>query len=107
MSVVQLITDGFDRVISNHERRQMEYAMRAAFVCRGYVPVEESTLRNSEPMNSNYREGLLVWNTPYANYQYVTPLNHTTAGTYDHWDQHCWEERSRELLDYAKKLIEE
>lgn len=107
MSGVRLDTSGFDRVLNNGERRQTEYAMRAAFLVRGYVPIEETALRNSEPMNSRYREGLLIWNTPYAAYQYYTPLNHSHAGTYDHWDEHCWQEHEYELLDYAKKLIEE
>lgn len=107
MSMVALDTHGLDTVISGHDRRQEEYAMRAAFVCRQYVPLEEGALRDSEPMNSRYRDGLLIWSTPYAAYQYYTPLAHTTAGTCDHWDQQCWRERSRELLGYARNLIEE
>ena len=102
-----LDTHGLDSVVDGHTKRQTEYAMRAAFLCRGYVPMQESILRSSEPMNSRYDKGLLIWNTPYAAYQYYTPLRHTTAGTYDHWDEHCWQEHGNELTAYAKKLIEE
>lgn len=106
MSSVHLDTSGFDHVINEHDQRQTEYAMRAAFLCRSYVPEEESTLRNSEPMNSRYAKGLLIWNTPYANYQYFVPMKHSRAGTCDHWDEKCWQEHGPELLDYARRLIE-
>lgn len=104
---VRLVTDGLDSVISGHGRRQELYAMRAAFLCRQYVPREEGYLRASEPLNSRYRQGVLIWNTPYASYQYYTPLAHTTAGTCDHWDEACAKENRAELLDFAKRLYEE
>lgn len=105
MSVTITLT-GLERMLSAPEvkRRQTEYAMRAALVMRKFVPLEESTLRSSEPMNSKYEKGLLVWNTPYAAKQYHVPMNHTTAGTTDHWDEACWSAEGGNLTKYAESL---
>lgn len=86
-------------------KRQEEYAMRAAFVMRKYVPRDENTLRASEPLNSRYAEGLLIWSTPYALAQYSVPMAHTTAGTCDHWDEACAKNDMPELLEYAESLF--
>lgn len=86
-------------------KRQEEYAMRAAHVMRKYVPEEETFLRDSEPVNSRYEDGLLIWNTPYAAKQYSVPMNHTTAGTCDHWDEECWKKEGADLLKYAESLF--
>ena len=56
------------------KKRQEEYAMRVAFVMRKYVTRDENTLRASEPLNSKYAEGLLIWSTPYAARQYSIPM---------------------------------
>lgn len=92
---------------SGHRERQTEYAMRCALLVRPYVPRDESTLRASEPMNSRYGEGLLIWSTPYAAKQYYVPMNHTTEGTCDHWDEACARDRKQELEDYARRLMME
>lgn len=86
------------------KRRQEEYAMRAALVMRKYVPRDENTLRASEPLNSRYGEGLLIWNTPYALTQYEVPMAHTTPGTCDHWDEACARNDMPQLLAYAASL---
>lgn len=97
---------GLDRMLSAGEvkRRQTEYAMRAALVMTKYVPRDENTLRASEPLNSKYEQGLLIWNTPYAATQYAVPMSHTTAGTTDHWDEACAEADGGDLLKYAETL---
>lgn len=85
-------------------KRQEEYAMRVAFVMRKYVPEDKTALRDSEPMNSRYADGLLIWNTPYAAKQYSVPMNHTTAGTCDHWDEACVRNDMPALIKYAESL---
>ena len=97
---------GLERMVSAGEqkRRQEEYARRAAFVMQKFVPRDENTLRASEPMNSKYAEGLLIWNTPYAATQYNVPMSHTTPGTTDHWDEACWKAEGGNLLKYAETL---
>lgn len=84
--------------------RQTNYAMRAALLMRKYVPRDENTLRASEPLNSQYAQGTLIWNTPYAQTQYQIPMHHTTQGTTDHWDEACWRSEGKSLLEYAKSL---
>ncbi len=99
-------TPGLDKLSSPAEqrKRQEEYAMRAAFVMRKYVPREENILRASESLNSRYADGLLVWSTPYAATQYEIPMNHTTAGTCDHWDEACARNDMPQLIKYAESL---
>lgn len=99
---------GIDRMLSATEvrKRQEEYAMRAAFLMRKYVPCDENTLRASEPLNSNYADGRLIWNTPYAAKQYYVPMSHTTQGTCDHWDEACMKADGKDLIAYAEKLYE-
>lgn len=89
---------------SAQKQRQEEYAKRVAFVMRKYVPRAEDALRDSEPMNSKYDEGLLIWNTPYALKQYSVPMNHTTPGTCDHWDEPVARNEMPGLIKYAESL---
>lgn len=90
---------------SAQKKRQEEYAMRVAFVMRKYVPRDENTLRASEPLNSKYTAGLLIWNTPYAARQYSVPMAHTTPGTCDHWDEAIARNDMPDLIRYAESLF--
>lgn len=90
---------------SAQRKRQEEYAMRVAFVMRKYVPRDENTLRASEPLNSRYGDGLLIWSTPYAATQYGVPMRHSTAGTCDHWDEACARNDMPALIKYAESLF--
>ena len=89
-----------------HKKRQVVMAERAAFMMRKYVPVEESTLRDSEPLSSDYEAGRLIWNTPYAAKHYYVPMHHTEAGTTDHWDVEMVNREGGDLTEFAKKLYE-
>lgn len=90
---------------ASQRKRQEEYAMRVALVMRKYVPRDENTLRASEPMNSRYADGLLIWSTPYAATQYSVPMAHSTAGTCDHWDEACARNDTPALVKYAESLF--
>lgn len=105
MRVIVSVPD-IDAIISErgHTIRQRQYAMRVAFYARKYVPRDENTLRASEPLNSRYADGLLIWNTPYALKQYSVPMNHTTEGTTDHWDEQVRKNHMGELKDYVSKM---
>ena len=87
------------------EKRQELFAMKAASLIRKYVPVEETTLRSSEPMNSDYRGGVLVWDTPYAATHFYVPMNHSEAGTGDHWDERLKGGDMGALEDFAGGLF--
>lgn len=103
---VRINLDALDKMTSKAERtkRQTEYAMRAASVMRKYVPRDENLLRASEPLNSKYAKGILVWNTPYARTQYEVPMMHTEAGTTDHWDEACWKREGDGLIAYVEAM---
>ena len=75
---VDVVTAGIDLMAKPEacRRRQVLYARRAAFLMRRYVPLRESILRSSEPVNSDYAAGILTWNTPYAARQYYEPGRH-------------------------------
>lgn len=105
MSVIVSVPD-VDAIMSErgHAIRQRQYAMRVAFYARKYVPRDENTLRASEPLNSRYAEGLLIWSTPYALKQYSVPMHHTTEGTQDHWDEAVRQNHMSDLKDYVSKL---
>lgn len=113
MSVrVDVDATGLDRRFSGEaqRRRQVEFAMRAALLMRRYVPLGRSrtagTLRNSEPVASQYERGLLVWNTPYAHRQYVhDEYRHTEPGATAHWDRTMRAHDSEALRQYAAALI--
>jgi hypothetical protein len=98
---------GLEKMVSTSEQtnRLELVSMRAALGMRKYVPQDESTLRSSEPSNSKYKQGLLIWNTPYAAAQYYVAMNHTTAGTTDHWDEHFMRDYGDDLTDYAQSLF--
>lgn len=90
---------------TEQRKRQTQYAQRVAFMMRKYVPRDEKTLRASEPMNSRYAEGLLIWNTPYAATQYSAPMTHTTPGTCDHWDEALVRNDMQAVKAYAESLF--
>lgn len=87
------------------EKRQELFAMKTASLIRKYVPVEETPLRSSEPMNSEYKRGLLVWDMPYAAKHFYVPMNHSEAGTGDHWDERLKGGDMNVLEDYARGLF--
>lgn len=51
---------------SGLKAKQAAFAQRVAFDMREHVPVDEGTLRDSEPLTSDYPNGKIIWNTPYA-----------------------------------------
>lgn len=108
MSVsVEVSTGALDALAqaSERRRRQRLYAMRAAHLMRGYVPLEEGALRASEPLNSDYDGGVLTWNTPYAARQYYESHAHTEPGTEDHWDEAMRRDHSVDMEKYATDLL--
>lgn len=104
---VKVNLSGLEKMVSTSQQteRLELVSMRAALGMRQYVPVDENTLRSSEPLNSQYKQGKLIWNTPYASTQYYVSMAHSTPGTYDHWDEHFMTAHGKELADYAKSLF--
>ena len=52
------------------QKAQYALAQEAAKLIDSYVPFDTGTLKNSVNQASNFKEGLLVYNTPYARRQY-------------------------------------
>ena len=70
-----------------------------------YVPYREGFLRSNVDIQSDS----ITYESPYARYQYNgisksgKPLNYTTPGTGDHWDERM---KSAEMQDVVKEVQE-
>ncbi|MEG2934756.1 MAG: minor capsid protein [Gordonibacter sp.] len=47
-------------------KRQAAFAQRVGFDMRKHVPEDEGTLRDSMDVASDYENGQIIWDTPYA-----------------------------------------
>lgn len=107
--IVEVDTPQLDRLAdaSRHADVVEEVSMRAEQMMRPYVPVQESTLRDSAQLNSDFRSGVLIWNMPYAAKQYYVPMNHTDKAKMatDHWDEAMMKDRGEKLAEYAGKAF--
>lgn len=103
--IVEVDTPQLDRLAdaSRHADVVEEVSMRAEEMMRPYVPVQESILRDSAQLHSDFRAGEIIWSTPYAAKHYYVPMDHTDpAGkATDHWDEAMMEEHGDELAEYA------
>ncbi len=55
--------------------KQAAFASRVAFEMRAYVPEDQGHLRGTEPLASDYEEGRITWNAPYARYVHDLPAS--------------------------------
>lgn len=46
--------------------KQAAFAQRVGFDMNKRCPVDEGTLRDSMPVSSDFENGQIIWNTPYA-----------------------------------------
>ena len=76
------------------QKAQFALAQEAARLIDSYVPFDTGQLKNSVQTASNYEEGLLVYNTPYARKQYYLHAEGTDLrswhGAYD--ESGTWQE---------------
>lgn len=88
-------------------RAQEAFARRVAFECRDYVPLDEGTLRDSEPLNSDYAEGDIVWSTPYAQRVHDLPSVRTVKNprATPKWPEKAREDRLGAWRDFAARLL--
>ena len=52
--------------------------------CEPYVPFDEGTLTRSASLATRIGSGLVIYNTPYARYQYSVSYTHLTLPTIVH-----------------------
>ncbi len=91
--------------------KQEAFAKRVAFEMRDYVPQDEGTLRDSEPLASDYAAGTIEWSTPYAKRVHELPQSSIRKAKNPNARSHWTEEAKKERLDaweeFARKLMEE
>ena len=89
--------------------KQEAFAKRVAFEMRAYVPVDEGTLRDSEPLASDYASGKLCWDTPYAQHVHDLPQGsiRTTknAKAHSRWPEVAAKERQKAWEEFARGLF--
>ena len=101
---------GFDSFEGGARKRLAAVTQRAQLLMHKRVPMSSGpssgTLRGSTG-GSDYGSGRIVYDTPYANYQYnLATSNRTTPGTSDHWDDEVREGAGKADLDaFAAELI--
>lgn len=83
-------------------RLQFAFSQKVVDVVDKYVPLETGALKNSVNQASNFKEGLLVYNTPYARRQfYLHPEGECLHGENglrgSYWGQ-------RALADYGEAI---
>ena len=87
--------------------KQEAFASRVAFDMRKHVPEDEGTLRDSEPMNSDYANGQIIWNTPYAkivlNADHVKTVKNKNARP--QWPEVTKQEKLQDWKSFAGKLM--
>ncbi|HIS39954.1 MAG TPA: hypothetical protein IAC12_03815 [Candidatus Aphodovivens avistercoris] len=98
---------GAERLKANQEA----FARRVAFEARDYVPVDEETLRDSEPLASDYAAGRIEWSQPYAQRVHDLPQSSIkkakNPNARSHWPAEAKRERLGAWEEFARKLMEE
>lgn len=91
---------------------QYAFSQCVARVTDPYVPFDTGTLKNSVNQASDFKGGLLVYNTPYARAQYY--LHEQGAGLHgdsrlrgSYWGQRAIADRKDELETYAHNLAKQ
>lgn len=92
---------------SSLRAKQAVFAQRVAFDMRKHVPVDEGTLRDSEPMSSNYEQGHIIWNPPYAERVYEADSVRTTKNhqAKPHWADYTKEKKMDDWREFAAALL--
>lgn len=92
---------------SSLKAKQEAFASRVALDMRKHVPEDEGTLKNSEPLNSDYANGQIIWNTPYAkivlNSDHVKTVKNKNASP--QWPEVTKQEKMQDWREFAVKLV--
>ncbi len=87
--------------------KQEAFASRVALDMRKHVPEDSGTLRDSEPLNSDYANGQIIWNTPYAkavlNADHVKTVKNKEARP--QWPEATKQEKLQDWREFAEKLV--
>ena len=86
-------------------RLQFAFSQKVVDVVDKYVPLETGALKNSVNQASDFKEGLLVYNTPYARAQYYLPPmgpSNELRGGADRFRGSYWGQRA--IADHKDEL---
>lgn len=93
---------------------QYAFSQKVAATIDPYVPFDTGTLKNSVNQASDYKDGKLVYNTPYARAQYyLHPIGQSSElrggadrfrGSY--WGQRAIADHKDELVQFAKNAAQ-
>lgn len=106
---IDIDLSGIEKRFSPEElkKKQAAFAHRVGFDMNKHCPVDEGTLRDSMPVSSDYENGQLVWDTPYAK----RVLNADTVRTVKNpearpqWPEYTKSERLGEWRKFAANLL--
>lgn len=120
---IRLDTSRLDKNIREAQKKLNE---QVAADCDSFIPFQQGALRNSLRYPEGIYGGVIVWNTPYAHYQYEgelyltedgrsiahkherkfptgIPLTQHTPGTSDHWFERAKEQNLSQWVDLVKQ----
>ena len=91
-------------------RLQFAFSQKVVDVVDKYVPLETGALKNSVNQASDFKEGLLVYNTPYARRQYYlheqgTCLHGETGLRGSYWGQRALADIGEHLALYGARAV--
>lgn len=110
---IKVDLSGIERRFSESQlkAKQATFAERVAFEMRDYVPVDEGTLRDSEPLASDYEAGSVEWQTPYAQRVHDMPQSSIrktkNPNARSRWPEEAKKERLGAWQQFAEGLMEE
>lgn len=89
------------------QRVQYAFSQHVVKVTDKYVPFDTGTLKDSVNKASDFKNGILVYNTPYARRQYYlheigTDLHGDTKLRGSYWGQRAIADHKDELVDFAR-----
>lgn len=106
---IDIDLSGIEKKFSPEElkKKQAAFAQRVGFDMNKHCPVDEGTLRDSMPVSSDYENGQLVWDTPYAR----RVMNADTVRTVKNpearpqWPEYTKSDRLGEWRKFAANLL--
>lgn len=106
---IDIDLSGIEKRFSPEElrKKQAAFAHRVGFDMNKHCPVDEGTLRDSMPVSSDFENGQLVWDTPYAKRM----MNADTVRTVKNpdarpqWPEYTKSERLGEWRKFAANIL--
>ena len=116
------------RIDNNIRNAQKALNMQVVADCDEYIPMQQGALRGSVNYPDGIYGGEIVWNTPYAHYQYMgelyltedgrsfafrgerkyptgLPLQQHHPGTADHWFDRAKQAHCEQWIDLVKREV--